>query len=52
MTGLLDAGRAWVKLSSSHSLDQADPLADWAPEERVRRAIPVENPARLYRFSP
>lgn len=29
-----------------------DALAEWAPEERVRRGILVENPARLYRFSP
>lgn len=28
-----------------------DALADWAPEAATRRAILVENPARLYRFS-
>jgi D-galactarolactone isomerase len=27
-----------------------DALAEWAPEEPVRRAILAENPARLYRF--
>jgi predicted TIM-barrel fold metal-dependent hydrolase len=27
-----------------------DALAEWAPEEATRRAILVENPARLYRF--
>jgi predicted TIM-barrel fold metal-dependent hydrolase len=88
---LLGAGRAWVKLSSPYSLDQANPLAvrdlaralvaaapermvwgtnwphpnaervpddaalldalaAWAPDEATRRAILVENPARLYRF--
>jgi predicted TIM-barrel fold metal-dependent hydrolase len=27
-----------------------DALADWAPDEVTRRAILVDNPARLYRF--
>jgi predicted TIM-barrel fold metal-dependent hydrolase len=90
---LLQAGRAWVKLSSPYSLDQANPaavgplaralvagapgrmvwgtnwphpnattipddaalldmLAAWAPEEATRHAILVENPARLYGFTP
>ena len=92
VAGLLQAGRASVKLSSPYSLDQSDPLsvrdlaralvaeaperlvwgtnwphpnatrtpddaalldalADWAPDEATRRAILVDNPARLYRFS-
>lgn len=91
VAGLLQAGRAWVKLSSPYSLDQSDPLrvgnlaralvaeaperlvwgtnwphpnatripddaalldalADWAPDDVKRRAILVDNPARLYRF--
>ncbi|MGG5809803.1 amidohydrolase family protein [Falsiroseomonas sp. CW058] len=29
-----------------------DALADWVPEEATRRAILVDNPARLYRFTP
>jgi predicted TIM-barrel fold metal-dependent hydrolase len=93
VSDLLAAGRAWVKLSSPYSLDQANPfavrdlaraliaaapermvwgsnwphpnadrmpddaalldaLAEWAPEAAARRAILVENPARLYRFDP
>jgi D-galactarolactone isomerase len=28
-----------------------DLLAEWAPDERVRHAILVDNPARLYGFS-
>ena len=89
---LLQAGRAWVKLSSPYSLDQADPfkvrdlaralvaaaperlvwgtnwphpnaeripddaalldaLAEWAPDAALRRAILVDNPARLYGFT-
>ncbi len=29
-----------------------DALAEWVPEEAVRRAILVDNPVRLYRFTP
>ena len=39
---------------SQTPLDDAallDALAEWAPEEAVRRAILVDNPARLYGFS-
>jgi predicted TIM-barrel fold metal-dependent hydrolase len=91
VSDLLQAGRAWIKLSSPYSLDAADPfslrdlaraliaaapermlwgtnwphpnavpppddaalldaLAEWAPNEATRRAILVDNPARLYGF--
>jgi predicted TIM-barrel fold metal-dependent hydrolase len=90
---LLQAGRAWVKLSSPYSLDQRDPfavrdlaralvqaapermvwgtnwphpnaeripddaalldaLAEWVPDAARRRAILVDNAARLYGFTP
>lgn len=32
--------------------DLLDLLADWAPDERARRAILVDNPAELYGFAP
>lgn len=32
--------------------DLLDLLADWAPDESVRRRVLVDNPARLYGFSP
>ena len=32
--------------------DLLDLLADWGPDEAVRRAILVDNPARLYGFKP
>jgi predicted TIM-barrel fold metal-dependent hydrolase len=92
VAGMLEAGRAWVKLSSPYALDPRNPLAvgdlaralvrlaperlvwgtnwphpnaeappddaalldalsDWVPAEAARRAILVDNPARLYGFS-
>ena len=93
--GLLDNGRAWVKLSGAYGNTKVGPptysdasavarayvkaaperlvwgsdwphptekdnwpddallfdlLADWAPDEKVRHRILVENPARLYDF--
>lgn len=97
MCHLLQAGKAWVKLSGAYRFTQeavlpyrdvvpiaktliaANPqrclwasdwphphspvampndgdllsmLADWAPDETVRRTILVDNPARLYGFTP
>ena len=48
-------GTNWPHPNAERLPDDAallDALAAWAPEERVRRAILVNNPARLYRFNP
>lgn len=48
-------GTNWPHPNATRMPDDAallDALAVWAPEEAVRRAILVENPARLYRFTP
>ncbi|WP_372616757.1 amidohydrolase family protein [Falsiroseomonas sp.] len=46
-------GTNWPHPNATAMPDDAallDALAEWAPEEATRRAILVENPARLYRF--
>lgn len=43
VAGLLQAGRAWVKLSSPYSLDQSDPLA----VGDLARALIAEAPERM-----
>jgi predicted TIM-barrel fold metal-dependent hydrolase len=48
-------GTNWPHPNATTIPDDAallDALSDWAPEEAVRRAILVENPERLYGFSP
>ena len=47
-------GTNWPHPNAERLPDDAallDTLAGWAPEEATRRAILVDNPARLYRFS-
>ncbi|HEV7266877.1 MAG TPA: amidohydrolase family protein [Falsiroseomonas sp.] len=46
-------GTNWPHPNATAMPDDAallDSLAEWAPEEATRRAILMENPARLYRF--
>ncbi len=46
-------GTNWPHPNATRIPDDAallDALADWAPEAATRRAILVDNPARLYRF--
>jgi predicted TIM-barrel fold metal-dependent hydrolase len=48
-------GTNWPHPNATATPDDAallDALADWAPDAATRRAILVENPARLYGFSP
>jgi predicted TIM-barrel fold metal-dependent hydrolase len=48
-------GTNWPHPNATAMPDDAallDALADWAPDEATRRKILVENPARLYGFSP
>lgn len=48
-------GTNWPHPNATNIPDDAallDLLADWAPEEATRKAILVDNPARLYRFTP
>jgi D-galactarolactone isomerase len=48
-------GTNWPHPNAATLPDDAallDALAEWAPEEATRRAILVDNPARLYRFTP
>ena len=48
-------GTNWPHPNATTIPDDAallDLLADWAPDEAARNAILVDNPARLYRFSP
>ncbi|WP_270937379.1 amidohydrolase family protein [Falsiroseomonas oryzae] len=48
-------GTNWPHPNATRMPDDAallDALAEWAPDEVTRRAILVDNPARLYRFSP
>jgi len=48
-------GTNWPHPNATSIPDDAallDLLADWAPHAPTRRAILVENPARLYRFTP
>jgi predicted TIM-barrel fold metal-dependent hydrolase len=47
-------GTNWPHPNAERIPDDAallDALAEWAPEEATRRAILVDNPARLYRFT-
>jgi predicted TIM-barrel fold metal-dependent hydrolase len=47
-------GTNWPHPNAQRMPDDAallDALAEWAPAEATRRAILVDNPARLYRFS-
>jgi len=46
-------GTNWPHPNATRIPDDAallDALADWAPDDATRRAILVDNPARLYRF--
>jgi predicted TIM-barrel fold metal-dependent hydrolase len=47
-------GTNWPHPNATAMPDDAallDALADWAPDAAMRRAILVENPARLYHFA-
>jgi D-galactarolactone isomerase len=47
-------GTNWPHPNAERIPDDAallDALAEWAPEEATRRAVLVDNPARLYRFN-
>jgi predicted TIM-barrel fold metal-dependent hydrolase len=47
-------GTNWPHPNATHMPDDAallDALAEWAPDAATRRAILVDNPARLYRFT-
>jgi predicted TIM-barrel fold metal-dependent hydrolase len=46
-------GTDWPHPNDKHTPncgDLADMVADWIPDEAVRRRILVENPVRLYDF--
>ncbi len=45
-------GRAWVKFTGTYriSVQLFNLLADWAPDEAMRRRILVNNPAALFGF--
>jgi predicted TIM-barrel fold metal-dependent hydrolase len=45
-----DWPHVWLKVPMPNDADLLDLLAEWVPDEKVRRRILVENPARLYRF--
>ncbi len=45
-----DWPHVFVKGEMPHTTDLLDLLADWVPDEAVRRRILVENPMRLYGF--
>lgn len=49
-------GSDWPHVMQWHTMpndgDLLDLLADWAPDEALRRRILVDNPARLYGFPP
>ena len=51
---LLRRGQGACTAAAAPPLDTGrlpDSLADWAPDDGVRRLIPVENPERLYDFA-
>jgi len=45
-----DWPHVFIKKPMPNTTDLLDLLADWVPDEDVRRRILVDNPARLYGF--